>query len=162
MRFWTNCVSVPGCQNRQGNPPPGGSGPERSAGRRRAAPPSSAAPPPPWTAASQTTCGNHTVFIPTSRPAEIQQPATQRDASPALKHAQRVKLAGAAKGDDQQQAADQAADDGGGDDSGGDDDGAALLVAAVAAVVLSVAHPRLEHAAVVLGKKKKTQLVLQN
>lgn len=70
--------------------------------------------------------------------------------SPALKHAQRVEFAGAAQCDDQQEAADEAPDDGGGDDSGGDDDGAALFVAAVAAVVLSVAHPGLEHAAVIL------------
>lgn len=69
---------------------------------------------------------------------------------PALKHAKRVQFAGAAEGDDQQKPTDETADDGGGDDSGRNNDGTTLLITAIATIVLSIAHPRLKDAAVIL------------
>ena len=82
--------------------------------------------------------------------------------SPAFKHAQRVEFAGAAEGNDQQEATDEAADDSSRDDSGGDDDGTALLVTTVSTVVLSVANPRLKHAAVILQRSKVKLMLLKN
>lgn len=95
---------------------------------------------------------NHTPLKDKTRlnTATSQRPWGESVSTPAFKHAQRVQLASATKGNDQKEAADEAADDGGSDDSGRNNNGTALLVAAVAAVILRITHPGLEHTAVIL------------